>query len=111
MPTMRTSNTQRQLPQPEFRLQAGLDALVCGEVNEDEFVREALALFDSKSSTYLISCIDQYYQRGQLPDPLFRSIKSKITQRVLARAIHEVDDVVTAEASTAAPQPLSLIHI
>ena len=101
---MRTSNTRRQASQPEYHLEARLDALVCGDCTEDEFVDEALERYNSKSSAYLIARIDQYYQRGQLPDPLYRAIKSKITQRVLARAIDQADDVVTpSPADGAAP--------
>jgi len=95
---MYTSNTRRQPRHSEFQLEEGLDALVCGDCTEDEFVVAALDLYDSKSATNLIARIDQYYQRGQLPDPIFRSVKSKITQRVIERAIDEVDDVVTSDA-------------
>src|SRR5271165_6859812 len=98
MPNMHTSNIRRQPAHLDFQLEEGLDALVCGDCTEDEFVDGALDLFNSKSAANLISRIDQYYQRGQLPDPIFRSVKSKITQRVIERAIDEADDVVTSDA-------------
>ena len=105
MPTMRTTNTRRQAPSPEVELEARLDALVCGDCTEQQFVDEALERFNSKSSVYLISRIDRYYQRGQLPDPIYRSIKAMITQRVLARAIERVEEAPADEAAFhAAPE-------
>ena len=87
MPNMHTSNTRRHPTHLDFQLEEGLDALVCGDCTEEEFIDGALDLFNSKSAASLISRIDQYYQRGQLPNPIFRSVKSKITQRMIERAI------------------------
>ena len=47
MPTMRTTNTRRQASRPEDPLEARLDALVCGDCTEHEFVEGALERFNS----------------------------------------------------------------
>jgi serine/threonine protein kinase len=67
----------------DSRLHERVDALVCGDCSEDDFVREFMDLRDSApgSTSDIVALIDQRYRRGQMPAELFHSIESKITHR------------------------------
>ncbi len=65
--------------------QRRIDALVCGECSEDDFLRE-LSNFrqaGADSAWSVVALLDQRFRRGQLPAELFRSIESKIARREL----------------------------
>jgi serine/threonine protein kinase len=71
--------------QVDFNLEARLDALECGECTGDDFLRDVLLLQRSSPSVAwtILALIDQRYRRGDLPESLFRSIKSKISRSAL----------------------------
>jgi serine/threonine protein kinase len=66
--------------------QRRLDALVCGECNEDDFIEEISSIREAApdAAWNIVALIDQRYRRGQIPVDLFRSIESRIAQRELA---------------------------
>lgn len=92
MPDMHASNVLRQALLSEFDLERRLDALACGECTVDAFVSEALSAFGAEAGSHpnLLSGIDQYYRRGQLPAPIFHAIKSQITQHAIECAIDDL---------------------
>ena len=67
--------------------QSRLDALVCGECSEDDFMEEVSSLREAApdAAWNIVALIDQRYRRGQIPIELFRSIESRIVKRELAR--------------------------
>jgi serine/threonine protein kinase len=66
--------------------QSRLDALVCGECSEDDFMAEVSSLREAApdAAWNIVALIDQRYRRGQIPIELFRSIESRIVKRELA---------------------------
>jgi serine/threonine protein kinase len=66
--------------------QSRLDALVCGECSEDDFMEELSSLRGAApdAAWNIVALIDQRYRRGQIPIELFRSIESRIVKRELA---------------------------
>jgi serine/threonine protein kinase len=66
--------------------QSRLDALVCGECSEDDFMEEVSSLREAApdAAWNIVALIDQRYRRGQIPIELFRSIESRIVKRELA---------------------------
>jgi serine/threonine protein kinase len=92
MPDMHASNTLREALPPESNLEKRLDALACGECTVDEFVSEALRDYSAEAGAHphLLARIDRYYQRGQLPAPIFHAIRSQITQHAIECAIDDL---------------------
>jgi serine/threonine protein kinase len=68
--------------QVELNWQWRIDALVCGECREDDFIGELSSLWKTApdSAWNVIALLAQRYTRGQMPVGLFRSIESKIVQ-------------------------------
>jgi serine/threonine protein kinase len=68
--------------QVELNWQSRIDALVCGECGEDDFIDELSNLWQAApdSAWNVIALLYQRYRRGQMPVALFRSIKSKVVQ-------------------------------
>jgi serine/threonine protein kinase len=66
--------------------QSRLDALVCGECSEDDFMEEVSSLREAApdAAWNIVALIDQRYRRGQIPIELFRSIESRIVKCELA---------------------------
>ena len=94
-----SSHTASQL---DLVWQKRLDAVICGECSEDDFIEEISSLSEAApdSAWNVVAFIDQRYRRGQIPADLFRSIESKIAQRELVN----VDDYgTTANLHPAAP--------
>jgi serine/threonine protein kinase len=79
----RASDTGSQI---DFDWQRRLDALVCGECSEDDFMEEISTLREAApdAAWNIVALIDQRYRRGQIPVDLFRSIESRVAQRELA---------------------------
>jgi serine/threonine protein kinase len=79
------TRTNDSAPQLELVWQRRIDALICGECSEDDFLRE-LSRFrqaGGDSAWSVVALLDQRFRRGQVPVDLFRSIESKIAQREL----------------------------
>lgn len=121
MTEMHTLVTPSQTVKPEFNLQKRIDALARGECTEDEFLFEALDVGESEANSpwNVLSFIDQRYRRGQLPGPLFHSIKSRIARRALDDGRAEVtielfpasppaSADMDARAESAAPPPAAI---
>src|SRR5450755_1521336 len=68
--------------QVELNWQSRIDALVCGECGEGDFIDELSSLWQAApdSAWNVIALLYQRYRRGQMPVALFRSIKSKVVQ-------------------------------
>ncbi|GAC1667272.1 MAG: hypothetical protein NVS9B2_08510 [Steroidobacteraceae bacterium] len=79
------ARTDESAPQPDMVWQQRLDALICGECSEDEFLHELsrCRLLGADSAWSVVALLDQRYRRGQMPVELFRSIESKIARREL----------------------------
>ncbi len=79
------ARTDGSAPQPDMVWQQRLDALICGECSEDEFLHELsrCRLLGADSAWSVVALLDQRYRRGQMPVELFRSIESKIARREL----------------------------
>jgi serine/threonine protein kinase len=105
MPDMLASNTLGEALPSESDLERRLDALACGECTVDEFVSETINAFSAEqgSHPHLLSRIDRYYQRGQLPAPIFHAIRAQITQQVIECAIDDLP--VTIELFPASRSP------
>lgn len=90
---MQTSSTPTDASHIEAVLQSCLDALARGDCTEEEFLSETLDHRDSESNSAwdVLAYIDQRYRRGQLAEPIFHSIKSRIAQRVIGEggALHD----------------------
>jgi serine/threonine protein kinase len=78
----RTNDTASQI---DLDWQRRLDALVCGECSEDDFMEEVSTLREAApdAAWNIVALLDQRYRRGQIPVDLFRSIESRIAQREL----------------------------
>jgi serine/threonine protein kinase len=74
--------TNETASQVELNWQWRIDALVCGECREDDFIDELSSLWKvaPDSAWNVIALLAQRYKRGQMPVDLFRSIESKIVQ-------------------------------
>src|ERR1022692_739065 len=74
--------TNETASQVELKWQWRIDALVCGECKEDDFIDELSSLWKAApdSAWNVIAWLAQRYRRGQMPVDLFRSIKSRIVQ-------------------------------
>src|ERR1700738_3793529 len=72
--------------QIDFDWQRRLDALVCGECSEDDFMEEISSLREAApdAAWNIVALIDQRYRRGQISVDIFRSIESRIARRELA---------------------------
>jgi serine/threonine protein kinase len=70
--------------------QSRLDAVVCGECSEDDFMEEISSLREAApdAAWNIVALIDQRYRRGQIPIELFRSLESRIVKRELAGVDH-----------------------
>jgi serine/threonine protein kinase len=93
-------------PRTDLIWQTRIDALTCGAYSEEDFMDdiENLLDVDPDSARSIIAFLNQRYQRGQLPEELFRSIESRITQRELEM----IDSGITINLdSVLAPQPLA----
>jgi serine/threonine protein kinase len=76
---------EQSAPQLEVVWQRRIDALICGECSEDDFLHE-LSNFrqaGADSAWSVVALLDQRFRRGQVPASLFRSIESKIARREL----------------------------
>lgn len=82
---MDTATSSTDAASASFNLQRCIDALARGDCTEDEFLLETLELhgLDSTSAWDVLAFIDQRYRRGQLSEPVFHSIKSRIAQHAL----------------------------
>src|SRR5450631_1520633 len=74
--------TNETTSQVELNWQWRIDALVCGECREGDFIDELSSLWKAApdSAWNVIALLAQRYRRGQMPVGLFRSIESKIVQ-------------------------------
>src|SRR5450631_1176697 len=74
--------TNETTSQVELNWQWRIDALVCGECREGDFIDELSSLWKAApdSAWNVIALLAQRYRRGQMPVDLFRSIESKIIQ-------------------------------
>jgi serine/threonine protein kinase len=74
--------TNETVSQVELNWQWRIDAVVCGECREDDFIDELSSLWkaDPDSAWNVIALLNQRYRRGQIPVDLFRSIEFKIAQ-------------------------------
>jgi serine/threonine protein kinase len=74
--------TNETASQVELNWQWRIDALVCGECRENDFIDDLSSLWKAAphSAWNVIALLAQRYRRGQMPVDLFRSIESKIVQ-------------------------------
>src|SRR5450759_1415466 len=74
--------TNETASQVELNWQWRIDALVCGECREDDFIDELSNLWKAEPdyAWNVIALLNQRYRRGQIPVDLFRSIESKIVE-------------------------------
>ena len=79
------ARTEGSAPQPDLVWQQRLDALICGECSEDEFMHELWRCrqLGADPAWSVIALLDQRYRLGQMPAELFRSIESKIARSEL----------------------------
>ncbi len=72
--------------QVELNWRSRIDALVCGECGEGDFIDELSSLWQVAPDLAwnVIALLYQRYRRGQIPVALFRSIKSKVAQDGMA---------------------------
>jgi serine/threonine protein kinase len=70
------------VPQLDSAWQRRLDALICGECTEEDFL-QSCRLLNADSAWNVVALLDQRFRRGQMPVELFRSIESKIARREL----------------------------
>jgi len=72
--------------QVELHWQSRIDALLCGECGEGDFIDELSSLRQAApdSAWNVIALLYQRYRRGQMPVALFHSIKSKVVQDGMA---------------------------
>jgi serine/threonine protein kinase len=99
------SRTNDSAPELEMVWQRRIDALVCGECSEDDFLHE-LSRFrqaGADSAWSVVALLDQRFRRGQVPVDLFRSIESKIARRELGTPDY---NITVDLLPTLAPPPL-----
>ncbi|MHB8475593.1 MAG: serine/threonine-protein kinase [Steroidobacteraceae bacterium] len=79
------ARTDETVSQVDLLWQRRVDALICGECSEADFMAELASLRQSgaDSTWSVLALLDQRYRRGQLPIELFRSIEAKIARREL----------------------------
>ena len=84
--------TNETASQVELNWQWRIDALVCGECREDDFIEELSSLWKAApdSAWNVIALLAQRYRRGQMPVGLFRSIESKIVQGGLGAVDYDI---------------------
>jgi serine/threonine protein kinase len=76
------TRTDGNVPQLDSAWQRRLDALICGECSEEDFL-QSCRLLNADSAWNVVALLDQRFRRGQMPVELFRSIESKIARREL----------------------------
>ncbi len=76
------TRTGGNVPQLDSAWQRRLDALICGECTEEDFL-QSCRLLNADSAWNVVALLDQRFRRGQIPVELFRSIESKIARREL----------------------------
>ena len=79
------ARTEGSAPPPDLVWQQRVDALICGECSEDEFMHELWRCrqLGADSAWSVVALLDQRYRLGQMPAELFRSIESKIARSEL----------------------------
>ena len=85
--------------QVELSWQSRIDALVCGECVEGDFIDQLSSLWQAApdSAWNVIALLYQRYRRGQMPIALFHSIQSKVVQG----GIGAVDNGMTTDLDLA----------